>query len=231
MSELNNLWNLAKTGFAAPKQRSKKELLIFSLKILLVLAFFKIATFGLAYLLQALDIFHIPANLNRSRLGSYSDIEILLIVAVYAPIVEELTYRLPLKFSKLNFTISIVGLNLVLLRNLWEIEYVYSFLISIAIGTIIYIFLQPIRIKQLEDLWAKYKLCIFYFLLFFYTLLHLRNYEITTELLLFSPIVILPKFLGALVFSYIRLSSGIIMAICFHAFNNGILKVISLILN
>jgi len=59
--------------------------------------------------------------------------------------------------------------------------------------------------------------------------LHLKNYELTTELLIFSPIFILPRILGGILFSYIRLNSGILLAILFHSFNNGILKVIKII--
>lgn len=231
MSELRSIWNLAITGFVDKKERSKKELLFFLPKLLLILAIFKISTFGIAYVLQTLDVFTIPANINRSKFENSSDFEILFWIAVYAPIVEELTYRLALKFSKINLTISLTGLIYSLLRIIGDVEYQYCFIISVVIGSILYYFLLPKRVTFLREFWIKNKLGIFYFFLLIFSFLHLKNYEITTEVLLFSPIIILPRILGAIVYSYIRLSSGILLAICFHAFNNGIFKIVSLIAN
>lgn len=192
---------------------------------------FKISTFGIAYLLESFDIFKIPANLNSSKFENSSDFEILFWMAIYAPIVEELTYRLPLKFSKWNLTISIMGLSLAILRIFTEIEYFYCFIFSLGIGCLFYLFLNPKRIEILRVFWVKNKLTIFYSFLLVFSFLHIINYEITLEVLLFSPIIVLPRILGALVYSYVRLSSGIILAIFLHAFNNGIFKVVALISN
>ncbi len=167
--------------------------------------------------------------MNKSRFANSSDFEILFMMAVYAPIIEELTYRLPLKFSKWNLIISLMGLNLAILRIFGEIEYLYCFVSSVGGGTLFYFYLRPKRVTILRELWFKNKLAIFYIFLFIFSFLHLKNYEITTEVLLFSPIIILPRILGGLVYSYIRLSSSIILAICFHAFNNGIFKIIALV--
>ncbi len=52
-----------------------------------------------------------------------------------------------------------------------------------------------------------------------------------TELVLFSPIILLPRILGGILYSYLRLNSGIVIAICFHSFNNGIFKIIGMIAN
>jgi len=229
--ELKNIWLLVKTGFVNKEERSGKELVFFLLKMLLILLIFKISTFGVAYFLESFNIFKIPANLNRLKFENSSDFEILFMIAVYAPIVEELTYRLPLKFSKWNLIISLMGLILAILRIFGEIEYLYCFLSSVGVGILSYFFLRPKRIEILREFWTKNKLGIFYFFLLIFSFLHLINYEITTEVLLFSPIIILPRILGALVYSYIRLSSGILLAICFHAFNNGILKIVTIIAN
>ncbi|WP_344930967.1 hypothetical protein [Aquimarina addita] len=229
MSELKNIWNLAKTGFADKKERSKKELVFFLIKMFLILVFFKISTFGIAYFLESLDIFEIPANLNRGRFRNSSDFEVLFLIAVYAPIVEELTFRLPLKFSKWNLIISAMGLNLAILKIFGEIEYLYCFIISAAIGITLYLFLKQNTIELFQKFWTNNKLIVFYFFLLIFSFLHLKNYELTAEVLLFSPVIILPRILGAMVYSYIRLSSGILLAICFHAFNNGIFKIITII--
>jgi len=227
--ELKEIQNLVKTGFVDRTGRSKKGLIFFLLKMLLILVIFKAFSIGLVFFLSWLQVFEVPVNITSAKLQNSSDFEVLFMIAVYAPIVEELTYRLPLKFSKWNFIISAMGLNLAFLRIFGEIEYLYCFLSSTAIGIILYPFLKQSKIVLLREFWTKNKLIIFYFFLLVFSFLHLKNYEITTEVLLFSPVIILPRILGAIIYSYIRLSSGVLVAICFHAFNNGIFKIITII--
>jgi len=204
-------------------------MLIFLVKMLLILLLFKAISIGLIFFLGWLGVFEIPVNLNRTRLESFSEIEILLLVSVYAPILEELTFRLPLKFSKWNLTIASIGLSLTLCRVLAELKYEYSIILSIGIGIVVYLFLNKSILKNITEFWLKNKLLIFYASLLIFSFLHLKNYNLTKELLIFSPIFILPRILGGILFSYIRLNSGILLAILFHSFNNGIFKVIKII--
>lgn len=202
---------------------------IFIGKMLLILLLFKAISIGLIFFLGYLGVFEIPVNLNRTRLESFSEIEILLLVSVYAPILEELTFRLPLKFSKWNLTIASIGLSLTLCRVLAELKYEYSIILSIGIGIVVYSILNKRILKNITEFWLKNKLLNFYASLLIFSFLHLKNYELTKELLIFSPIFILPRILGGILFSYIRLNSGILPAILFHSFNNGIFKLIKII--
>ena len=202
---------------------------IFIRKMLLILLLFKTISIGLIFFLDWLGVFEMPINLNRTRLESFSEFEILLLASLYAPILEELAFRLPLKFSKWNLTLASIGISITFCRILAELKYEYSLILSIGIGTVVYLILNERIVKNLSEFWSKNKLLIFYSLLLTFSFLHLKNYKLTTELLIFSPIFILPRILGGILFSYIRLNSGIIIAILFHSFNNGILRVIKII--
>lgn len=204
---------------------------IFIGKMLLVLLFFKTISISLIFFLDWIGVFEMPVNLNRTRLESFSKIEILILVSIFAPVLEELTFRLPLKFSKWNLIIAVIGIALILCRVLVELEYEYSLAISTIIGIITYFILHEKILNKLEDLWFKNKLLIFYIFLTVFSFLHLKNYAITTELIMFSPIILLPRILSGLLFSYIRLNASIFIAICFHSFNNGILRVITMFIN
>lgn len=231
MSELNKIWKLVKTGFVEPEKRSPLETLFFIGKMLLILILFKIISIGFIFLLDWIGVFEMPKNLNRIRLETLTQIEILLLSSVFAPILEELTFRLPLKFSKWNLIIASIGITLTFCRIIVELEYIYSSIISIGFGIILHFILTAKIIGNLSKLWANNKLLLFYTLLMTFSFLHLKNYEMTAEVLLFSPIIILPRILGGLVFSYIRMNSGIILAICFHSFNNGIFRVITMLID
>jgi membrane protease YdiL (CAAX protease family) len=197
--------------------------------MLLIILLFKTISISLVFLLNWLEVFEMPINLNRTRLESFSKIEILILTSVYAPILEELAFRLPLKFTKANLTIGSIGISLTFCRVLAELEYEYSLSLSMGIGIAVYLTLNERVLKNVSGFWSRNKLLIFYSLLLIFSFLHLKNYELTTELLLYSPIFILPRILGGILFSYIRLNSGILIAILFHSFNNGILGLIKII--
>jgi len=229
--ELNNIWELAKSGFIGAQKRSYKQSIIFILRIFLILLICKIISFVPIYILDQFEIYEIPKNLNRSKFENLSDLEILLLISIYAPIVEELAFRLPLKFSKWNLIIASISLSLISLRIFLQLDYLYSLGISFTIGVLIYFIIQDKLIEFISTLWSKNKLGIFYFLLMIFSIFHLKNYEITIDLLIFSPFIILPRILSGIVYSYVRLSSGILTAIVIHALNNGVPKIILMIVN
>jgi hypothetical protein len=229
LSELNNIWRLVRSGFVETKKRTPIELFYLIGKMLLILVLFKAISLGLIFLLDWFGIFEKPQNLNISKYENFTSIELLLLTALYGPIKEELTFRLALKFSKWNLIIAASGIGITLCRII-GLEYINSFIASLGIGVFFYFFLNTIRIEILSKFWSKNKLFIFYTLLIIFSFLHLRNYVITTELLLFSPIIVFPRILSGILYSYLRFNSGIIIAICFHSFNNGIFKVIRMII-
>lgn len=149
LSELTNIWNLIKTGYVENEKRSPLQMSIFIGKILLILLLFKIISLGLISFLSWLGVFEIPINLKRTRLESFSEIEILILASVYASILEELTFRLPLKFSKWNLTIASIGFSLTFCRVLAELKYEYSLILSIGMGIIIYLILNERILKNI----------------------------------------------------------------------------------
>jgi hypothetical protein len=102
-------------------------------------------------------------------------------------------------------------------------------LIALGIGIVLYLSFNQKNVDLFSKFWKMNRRKIFYGLLLIFSVPHLGNYELTTELLIFSPIVILPHLVAGFIYSYARLSSGIILAICIHSFNNGILPLMALI--
>jgi hypothetical protein len=230
LRELKNIWSLIKTGSVKTEKRNPLQMLFFIAKMLLILVLFKIISIGLIFFLNSLGLYELPINLNRARFESFTNVEVLLLLSVYGPIMEELTFRLPLKFSKWNLTIASIGITATICRVLVQLEYKYSITLSIGIGIAIYYILNKKLLENISEFWIKNKLLIFYVLLIIFSFLHLKNYDMTFELLLFSPIFMLTHILGGIFFSYVRLNSGILLAICFHSFNNGIIKIIKIIM-
>jgi hypothetical protein len=230
LNEFKNIWILAKSGFLPKEKRNLKETIFLGLKLYGIMILLKAFCFGISYFLDYYGIFEIPKNITGENLRDYSPILKILMVAIIGPVIEEFTYRIGLLFSKRNLTITTIGISYFILKNLLQLEKLYCILIALVIGIILYLSLNQKNVDLFSKFWKVNRRKIFYGLLLIFSLPHLINYELTTELLIFSPIVILPHLVAGFIYSYARLSSGIILAICVHSFNNGIIPLISLII-
>lgn len=229
MNEIQDILKLLRTGSTEKVHRNSFQLTVFILKMLLILVAFKALSIGLVLLLDWLEIVEKPLNINGLGFEMLLDVETLIYTSIFAPILEEISFRLPLRFSKWNVFLATIGLSFITCKVIFELGWWYSFFPSLAIGVVILSMISETNKPHCVAFWQNHKKIIFYGLLLTFGFLHLKNYDLTFNLLVFSPIIILPRFLGGLVFSYVRLSSGIVLAICFHAFNNSIYRIITFI--
>ncbi len=63
----------------------------------------------------------------------------------------------------------------------------------------------------------------FYVLAIIFGYVHLFNYQIDTQIIIFSPILVAPQMVLGLIFGYIRVRLGLIWAILMHSVYNGFL--------
>jgi hypothetical protein len=229
LNEFKNIWILAKSGFLPKEKTNLKETIFLGLKLYGIMMLMKAFCFGLSYFLDFYDIFNIPTHVYGEELRTYDPLLKIVMLAIIAPIIEEFTYRIGLLFSKRNLTITTIGISYFILINLSELERLYCILIALGIGIVLYLSFNQKNVDLFSKFWKMNRRKIFYGLLLIFSVPHLGNYELTTELLIFSPIVILPHLVAGFIYSYARLSSGIILAICIHSFNNGILPLMALI--
>ena len=130
----------------------------------------------------------------------------MLFGAVLAPVLEELVFRLPLRF---------------------KYNYFARFMIFAASVTG-----RRNKIKTqfyLRNFWRKNFRLIFYLSALLFSLLHLTNFEISTIILIFAPILIASQFFGGLVLGYLRVRYNLLLAILSHSLFNTILFTVSLI--
>lgn len=82
-------------------------------------------------------------------------------------------------------------------------------------------------------LFCKYKKAfrwIFYGFAILFGYVHITNFELTTNVLLISPILVAPQILLGLLLGMIRVKLGLIYSILFHAVYNAILVIPSVLL-
>jgi membrane protease YdiL (CAAX protease family) len=174
--------------------------------ILLVFSFF-VAFFLLIIIgmLTAMGIIDQGEHVFDDLFEKNSALKIFFLASVMAPVIEELIFRGPLTIFKSP---------LILFKN-------------------------PIKLFNREIILRKNPLILFKnpktFKFVFYSsallfgYVHISNFEISTNVLLFSPILVAPQIYLGLVLGYIRVRFGLISSILMHAAYNGILVSISLL--
>lgn len=161
----------------------------------------------------------------------------LTFLMLIAPIIEEFAFRLSLvKFNVrfVSMSISLItGLSFgaLIVKFLWMphsywghflIYYCYMFLFVTMIYFILNISLIKSNIKKIEGFWNVKPGFIYYTSAFLFAIIHISNYDIKTDDLIYLPLILLPYFIYGLSFGYLRIRIGLIYSIAMHVTVNGL---------
>ncbi len=158
---------------------------------------------------------------------------VLFLIAVYAPIVEELTFRTWLKYSPGRVAISIGFMSYLIFNILLEgpLNFFVQNLSGLAsLGPLLIIFgvflivtlsvygllRIPAINKQVEKIYNRYYFWIFYLTVMIFGALHLGNYLDLGNLIFLAPLLFLPQILAALVLGFVRVRYGLAWSILVH---------------
>ncbi len=153
-------------------------------------------------------------------------------VIVISPLIEEMIFRLPLRFSKPNLTISIVSFFILLLLH-YEVLNVFLFsgpflsfrlLLLLFLISIVIISLKFTSItNNLDKIWHNKPMLIILLYCIAFSMIHIRRFEIETAGYYYIGIIILIYyFLVGIIYSLIRLKVGIFASFVFHAAYNSV---------
>ncbi|WP_341222053.1 CPBP family intramembrane glutamic endopeptidase [Polaribacter atrinae] len=104
-----------------------------------------------------------------------------------------------------------------------------SFIQILLLGSILTPILEEVLFRAPITIFVKpksFKYAFYIFTLIF-GFIHISNFEITTNVLLLSPILILPQLLVGGYFGYIRVKFGLLWAMLLHGSYNGFLFLMS----
>jgi hypothetical protein len=166
------------------------------------------------------DLGRYTKNISSNVSGNIS---ILLICGFY-PVIEELSFRLPLIFKPVFIKISGILLLFLIIFNsnirYWSIDNTQLFIklaILVLVGGLFFFVLKKFFvIRKLEIFWKKRMTIVYYCQIALYTFMHIVKFELTKELLIVLPIFLLPYFLSGLIFSYVRLRFNTLTSILLH---------------
>ena len=154
------------------------------------------------------------------------------ILVLFAPVSEELIWRLPLRYTEVNLTISVLLATLFVVRRLLlklglfgsTTRWLWSTIFALLVASVVRVLLRTEPAKRLvSKIWGDHFRLVFYISCFGFGLLHISNYRFsssTTETLLLAPLLVLPQIISGFIFGFARMRLGMIWCIVLHAAMN-----------
>lgn len=200
------------------------------LRIYFLTIFLGITGVGLSFAFFNLIKMERPVNLLGHLLENQKLIYQFVVICMIAPFVEEMLFRVCLRYSKLNFAVTagfcfyIFPGILIKGRGIFGEDNPLSLriaLVLIVIATVYSILQRNQAIdNRLTKFWSLHFKLIFYLSVISFGFLHVTNFENSLTVILLAPMLTLPQIAGGFMFGYIRLKYGILYAVLLHAANN-----------
>ncbi|PKV63130.1 CPBP family glutamic-type intramembrane protease [Pontibacter ramchanderi] len=206
-----------------PKQVWRPLLQLFALKFSLSVGI-TLVIFGL---LSLLGFDHFGSHRLEVFLQETHPLLVLLAVAVVGPAIEEFFFRAPLRYTRKRLIVSFLTINIFVLPPLLEMSRISTlvsalvWLTTLALG--IWVVLSDDRAEYMRQVWEKRFGAVFYTFTVVFALVHLANYENLNLPAALIPLLVVPQFIGALFWSYMRLRFGLTWAILAHGTSNALL--------
>lgn len=167
-----------------------------------------------------------PKNIQSVGMSErFSPIVFLLVGGIILPFVEEIGFRLSLKFKPIYLALSSsVFVYYFLTKAIFHTKISMideSFLIRVSISLLLGIILFPILNiesikKRLTSFWSNHFPTIFYLSCIIFAWMHITKYEITVVNVLLLPILTIPQLLSAVIYGYTRVSFGFKYPLILH---------------
>ncbi len=165
----------------------------------------------------------------------FSPFAIFFLVAIWAPVSEEVAFRLWLKFSPFKWALGI-GFFLLFLVLLIEppffpeemllLDSSQGILNSLGFLSISFVLIfSVLKVKAIsffvESFFKKYFHVFFYTLALLFAFIHLTNYDVDfKEIWYFAPLLIFPQLFLSFIITFIRMKYGFFWAMFSHSLNN-----------
>jgi len=181
---------------------------------------------------------HDPENLTKANMAErFSPLVLFWVAVIILPTVEEICFRLSLRFKPIYFAMSsgvfgyYVLTKIVFQTKISAIDdsFLLRLLCSIGLIALVYTVLRLSNAlkQQLVKFWERYFALIYYASCLSFAWIHAFNYEANWMNLLFLPLITLPQLMSAIISGYTRVSFGFQYPLLFHMFTNSIAVSIS----
>lgn len=203
---------------------SKKSIIKKALKFYVLS---QLGAFFILFLLYfVLRFWGIDINRLRERELSVGFYNTPISIVVFAPILEEIAFRLGLSFRRKDLILSLPILLFFLLSYLGD--GFSAFLIEkIILSSILCIALY----FSSQKFWTRYRQVLGKQTVIFMTILfalgHINNFDVQTNYLFIYPLLVLPQLVMGITFTYLRLNLHFVAAVLMHILVNSISVLVS----
>lgn len=177
-------------------------------------------------------------DIGRFLKNSESNVSVyfsIFLICIYYPIIEELSFRIFLVFKPIFLRTGIVALlfHLLFSNNImnWSVDIIgllFKSAILILVGVILSLKINNrLLYQKLEGIWNRRFKIIYYSQILVFAFLHLVKFNLTKEIFIFLPIILLPYFISGLIFSYLRLRINTLASILVHIGLNSAIIIIT----
>lgn len=151
-------------------------------------------------------------------------------------IIEEFIFRLPLRYTAINLSISVLLFALFAIRSLlfrfrifdlvtFTERWLWSAVLALLIGSVVFVLLriQPVQ-RIISRIWLHHFRSVLYFSCVAFGLAHVYNFtSITIASLFLAPLLVLPQVISGFIFAFARMRLGMIWCIVLHIAHNVLL--------
>ncbi|MDW3196564.1 MAG: CPBP family glutamic-type intramembrane protease [Cytophagales bacterium] len=180
-----------------------------------------------------------PENVQKASMSErFTPIMMLLVGGFILPLVEEVAFRLSLRFKPIYLSLSLsVFLYYVLTKLIFDTKisamdesFILRTGVSFGFGLLLFPLFNYRKIKAvLNNFWETNFRWIYYISSLVFAWIHLAKYEIILLNVLLLPILTLPQLMSALINGYTRVKFGFQYPLLFHMANNVIAVGLSLL--
>lgn len=175
------------------------------------------------------EVFDLPMHDAFDQIIKQFGFALFFVFAVViGPFLEEVIFRLPMRFRLKYIIIGFVLLLLYCTFSIVEVLRDISIIKGSAIGAIFFtilllgIYLITRFKEQIAKCWHQNFRYVFYGYSILFGFVHIFNFEeVSLQLLLLSPLITLPQLLLGFGMGYVRIRFGFWYGYLFHALNNG----------
>jgi hypothetical protein len=164
-----------------------------------------------------------PVNQTTIRWTEiYSTGTIFLLSIIILPVLEEISFRMSLRFKPVYLALTLGVLTyygvtkIGYQTNLTNIEHHFNVRVLISVITTLtsYSLISQPQIKNhLDTFWKVHFKWVFYFFCITFAWMHILNYELNVKHVLLLPLITLPKLVSAISYGYIRMHYGFIYSL------------------
>ena len=193
----------------------------------------------IAVLMAAISRFFDPENISLDNMTERFPPAMLFLVAGLAlPLLEEVGFRLSLKFKPIYLAMSASVICYYFLtkvvfgtsNSVIDDSFALRAFTSIGVGLVLLPCLRLASVsKPLACFWVRKFRWIFYFSCASFAFVHLFNYELTPVNILLMPLITMPQIVSAVIYGYARVTLGFQYALLIHVINNVIFVLLSML--